>query len=380
MKLILPAAALLALAACTSKPDNGYTVNTNIGLPDGAKLTMSYQIGDSTVIDSANVINGKAQFTGTIENVKVASISYMADEEKGRLAHFPIYLEPGEITVTIADPMKYYEDMTIVGGKTQQEADELVKLTSEIEEKMSAVYKHIPEGERIAPDSPERAKLDSLRNVEVEVMTEWVRQHPESYHSLTVLDRQGHMFDPETKMELFNGLSAYLQAEKPELKTHIQAEINIMPGKPAPEIIGTDPMTGKEIKLNEMKGNPVLIDFWATWCGPCRASLPHVMELNEKYAKKGLQVLLVSCDRNVNAWKNYIKEHGLDKAINVHEYSVIPTNEDGDVVAGEGNVSQADGYGVVGIPAKFLIDRDGKMIGQFHIDEQLDAELEKLFK
>src|SRR5690606_19156044 len=82
-------------------------------------------------------------------------------------------------------------------------------------------------------------------------------------------------------------------------------------GKKAPEITGKTPQ-GEEISLSEVKGKLTLIDFWASWCGPCRQENPNVVKLYEKYHAKGFNILGVSLDNDPANWKQAIEADGLE--------------------------------------------------------------------
>ena len=103
---------------------------------------------------------------------------------------------------------------------------------------------------------------------------------------------------------------------------------------------------GKDVLLQSFKGKVIVLDFWATWCGPCKVEIPHFIEFQEKYGQKGLQVVGISVDDPVDKLAPYVKEMGMN-------YPVLQ---------GLGHDAVQDAYGpILGIPVSVLISRDGKV-------------------
>lgn len=146
----------------------------------------------------------------------------------------------------------------------------------------------------------------------------------------------------------------------------MQAQEVIRVGQPAPDIVLPNP-DGEVMKLSELKGQVVLLDFWASWCGPCRRANPHVVQTYEKYKDKGFTVYSVSLDRpgQMDRWKQAIEADALAWPYHVSDLKYW-------------NSAPASTYGVRGIPKTFLIDKDGTIASTNVSPYNLDQELEKL--
>jgi len=141
----------------------------------------------------------------------------------------------------------------------------------------------------------------------------------------------------------------------------------IAPGKPAPEII-VEGVDGKTIKLSDLKGKVVLIDMWASWCGPCRRENPNVVKAYDKYHKDGFEVFSVSFDKpgNKDRWLAAIAQDGLT------------WESHGSELKGFNNQAARD-YSVRGIPFTCLVDAEGNIVKTNLRGPALEAELKKIF-
>jgi thiol-disulfide isomerase/thioredoxin len=145
-------------------------------------------------------------------------------------------------------------------------------------------------------------------------------------------------------------------------------------GDKAPELAYENPQ-GKKISLAEInKGRIVLLDFWASWCGPCRRSNPSLVSLYNHYksktfknAKNGFTVVSVSLDKAKDAWLNAIESDKLAWPYHMCDF-------------GAWQSQAAAAYGVQFIPQAFLIGTDGKIIGKYNSAEEAESDLKKLTK
>lgn len=178
--------------------------------------------------------------------------------------------------------------------------------------------------------------------------------------------------DAEANFEYYAKVEAGLKNSFPnlpqykDLKAKVDELKKLAIGSQAPEISLND-TEDKLRSLSSLKGNVVLIDFWASWCRPCRAENPNVVKMYNKYKDKGFEIFSVSLDKSKPAWINAIKQDGL-----------IWKNHVSDL--GYWNSAVVPMYGIKGIPLTFLLDKDGKIIGKNLRGAELEKKLEEIFR
>lgn len=162
---------------------------------------------------------------------------------------------------------------------------------------------------------------------------------------------------------LVGSIVRFSSLEKPQVKERVA----IKEGGVAPSFTLKD-LTGKEVSLADYRGKVVIIDFWATWCPPCRKELPHIQKIYDKYRDKGVTVLAITSESNIEKVKDFIEEGGYSFPILIDR-------------RGEANSA----YGIRAIPMLFVLDKEG-IIQHIHrgyspeIEATLSKEIEDLLK
>ncbi|MEL6593823.1 MAG: TlpA disulfide reductase family protein [Bacteroidota bacterium] len=153
---------------------------------------------------------------------------------------------------------------------------------------------------------------------------------------------------------------AYLDGRRPAIERKAEMAKKLATGAVPPEISLPNP-DGKVLSLSDMRGKVVLLDFWASWCRPCRAENPNVVRVYNKYKNKGFEILGISLDRTKDAWVKAIADDGLTwKHVSDLQFW---------------NCEAAKDYSVGSIPATFLLDREGKIIAKNLRGPALEAKL-----
>ena len=357
-KLLLSiVAASMTLAACNAQ--SGYKVTGTVeGMPDGKAIIATVNGSSLDTLAKADVKNGSFEFTGNVSEPTGAYILVI-----GQRGAIPFMLENANITVnagqagltvTGSEGQKIYDQFMAINTTTQQEA---MKLQQEYQ-----------------AANGDQAKMQAVQEAYAKLMTdaqaketELIKANPDSYVSTFVIVSSMGQMEYEQLKERYNllGEKAKASAQGKAIAAQIAKLESTAIGQIAPNFTITTP-EGESISLYDIKGKVKLIDFWASWCGPCRGENPHVVEIYKEYHPKGLEIFGVSLDNNKEAWVKAIADDGL-----VWKHG-------SDLKGWQSAPAQL--YSVSGIPHTVLLDENNKIIAKNLRGDELKQKIAELLK
>lgn len=357
-KLLLSiVAASMTLAACNAQ--SGYKVTGTVeGMPDGKAIIATVNGSSLDTLAKADVKNGSFEFTGNVSEPTGAYIMVI-----GQRGAIPFMLENANITVnagqagltvTGSEGQKIYDQFMAINTTTQQEA---MKLQQEYQ-----------------AANGDQAKMQAVQEAYAKLMTdaqaketELIKANPDSYVSTFVIVSSMGQMEYEQLKERYSllGEKAKASAQGKAIAAQIAKLESTAIGQIAPNFTITTP-EGESISLYDIKGKVKLIDFWASWCGPCRGENPHVVEIYKEYHPKGLEIFGVSLDNNKEAWVKAIADDGL-----VWKHG-------SDLKGWQSAPAQL--YSVTGIPHTVLLDENNKIIAKNLRGDELKQKIAELLK
>lgn len=366
---------IIILISCKSNTTkkNLYEVECNAdGIYNGVRAYLKSSNNNKQVIDTAVVMNGAFKFKGEVSSPEMRILTI--DGINGQTA---LVLESGKTNVTIYKDSIYKS--IIKGGennsifnKYKDGYQNLVEKVTSLREEYMASRNNIEEVKRIQKQNVE-LRLE-LKNYGLNFLT----QHPDTDFSLMLLESitLQKEFDAKLANEILEKIPNKISNRQYniELMQKINFNINNALSKAvtevnsiAPDFTAPDP-EGNQITLSEILGKVTILDFWASWCRPCRVENPNFVKLYDKYHEKGLNIISVSLDRE-NQKSKWIKAIEKD---NLSWYNVSNLKYWQDPVALM--------YNITSIPATFILDDKGTIIATRLRGSALEKKIDELFE
>jgi peroxiredoxin len=369
--ILIVATLILSSIGCVNANNNsntakGYTVNATTDAAEN-KLVILSKITDKqlVILDSTYVAKGSFSFKGeTADESELHFITFSTTQPPG----IPIILENGaKLDLNITGTGTY--NVTMSGGKYTPEMLKLYNVYTGYEKEMAKF------NAEIAALDPSSVTEEVRRNTNVRYTTliqqrsknieDFIRNEkatPATYFAVKYLFNK-----PEPRLIML--ASKKMGAELPDSKytKSMQATAKqlgpLVEGAMAPDIKLKTP-AGDSLALSSLRGKVVLIDFWASWCGPCRRENPNVKKIYEKYKDQGFEIYGVSLDNNASRWNDAIAKDGLTwKHVS-------------DLAGWQSSAAKL--YGVRSIPATFLLDKEGRIYKSGFRSHELEGLLQQL--
>lgn len=370
--------AVLLTAPFWAFSQNTFNISGNVrGIkPEVQKVYISYASAGHNVLDSAIVASNRFKFQGTINEPTRIDLraGYDAkDKVKPSMSRdmITLFADPTDIEIKSVDS---FSNATVSGSPTNVEFNKLRAAAKPFEARVGALLKQAAAdkkaGNQSALDATE-TKLEALQSeLKTKVYADYIRKNPSSPLAFFALQQfSGAIIEhPDKTQELFKLLPQKVQ-QSPDGKrmTTLIGFSKLAPvGGEAPGFTQSTP-EGKSISLADFKGKYVLVNFWASWCGPCRAQNPTLIKLYNQYNEQGFEIINVSLDKpgGKQDWTEAIDE---DK---------LTWPQVSDLRFWNNEVAQS--YGVVALPQNVLVDKSGKIIAKNMTVEQMGRKLKTLF-
>ena len=361
--------ALIPALLLFSKADAqvSYSISGKMDGLDDQMVYLSSQYKGSEIKDSVTAKTGTFTFKGEAP----AGLVYYLRFGKGGYLALPV---DANEKISITGDVKKLTEVDVKGAKNYTVWKEWFKGWGAITATAGGLYKQLDSLDKLSKQSGkevDRSEVDAgfeaLNKRLVDSVESLVKRYPSSMVTpFIIIDRFVNYPNPEKAASTYAALapaakkSTYGLELEQYLKIGAKTAIGVKPSFSIPDI------NGKTLKLADMKGKVVLVDFWASWCGPCRKENPNLVKAYAKYHDKGFEIIGISLD---DKRENWIKAIEADKLPWVHASDLKGWKSD-----------LAVEYGIKSIPMSFLVDATGKIIAKDLRGDQLDKALERIFK
>jgi peroxiredoxin len=368
-KITLLALFTLSIISCNNLKDNEFLISgTANGIENGKKVFVEIQDENGVIAKDTGVIeNGKFELKGSTDNIDLGFIRI--ENEKINL---PIILEEGKIKINIVKDslQKSTIEGTFNNDKFQKFNNESVAILEKVKkfekENNPKMQKALAANDTVTVNKIKK-EYKNFQNDMNDYSKTFIKNNPDAFISVLLLENfLMREYIPATEIKSF-----YDKLDKKLVNTksaqNIKKTLNLMlavvVGKPAPKFSAKSP-EGKLISLDESLGKVTIVDFWASWCAPCRKENPNVVALYNEYHSKGLNIIGVSLDQDATKWKDAIAKDNLNWIhVSNLKYWDEPIGKQ---------------YGISSIPATFILDAKGNIVAKDLRGDALRAKVKEL--
>ena len=351
----------LAFAACQNTP--GYTIAGTVeGATDGTYVYLQKQSGRELVkLDSAVIKGGKFSFEGTQDTTQMRVISYVNGNDKKYLSFF---LENGKLNATIGEETK------MTGTPTNDVFNAHNEKRNAAQEELRDMYMKLRNDSTMTEDQQKKleAEFEKKSNELDAANMAFVKENITNAAGVFMLPMFSYQLELNELKELIAKIPAELVNERIDaLKEHVVVVEKTSVGKKFTDFT-MNTIDGKQAKLSDFisKNKYTLVDFWASWCGPCRGEMPNVVAAYKQFHKKGFGIVGVSLDSKEDQWKAAVKNLGME------------WDQLSDLKGWKNEGAKL--YGINSIPATVLIDQEGTIVARDLRGEAIATKLSELLK
>lgn len=345
---------------CQTTKSNNSSITADIkGLKDN-EVYVYFHDADSARTDTVTVKGGKFKWTRKISEPQKIYINT-------KQRYMEVFMENSPVTITGNIDSFYYSK--VKGSAAHNEYEALNKSLSDITDVEYELYGEL-HGLKDSSDVQKAVvenKIDSLRSKKRGRMVEYISKYPSSPISVNIVEDMAMMGEFASIDSLYKKLSP--SAQQTLAGKRLAKRIDVLKrsatGEQITDFVQAD-VNGNPVKISDFKGKYVFIDFWASWCGPCRAENPNVLKAYNTFKDKNFTVLGISLDEKGDKWKEAIQKDGM------------PWTQVSDLKGFRNEV--ASYYGVQAIPYSFLINPEGKIIEKGLRGAELQSKLAEILQ
>ena len=352
---------------CSTHPQGTFVINglDETGESTELLLVQANEKGRWDTIQRIVPENGRFYMEGQIEHAQIYYLLYNDRSSKGEI---PLMMEDTVFSVKIQNKnLDDFRNFEVQGGQLQQIRNEVYKVQRhdfrDLDSIMNLVNEAAEKGD-IVSKMHNRFYLQIMGENYDRHEDEFITDNGDNIVGLSLVFSKYRFLSYETLLQKYSMLS---DSMKNTTEGKLVQERLLVLQKLAPNSIAPDfriaTMDGDTISLDDLKGKIKILDFWASWCGPCRAANPHMKEIYKKYKSKGLTMLGISMDTSKKAWEEAVKADGL-------EWLQV-SNLDG--MSGE----IAKKYRITGIPRVFILDGNNRVLGETTNYQEIVSIIEK---